>query len=211
MVPCARVLELAAGRCRPRRLATPGWRPCNRALPLPARPPGCTVRATGPRLILFSCPIALGGHSGVCVLAVRWGGFRSPPSRRGNCDCRRCGGLPVERVPWLATIYFCKVEQWGGGGEEGGASCAWVCAWSMAELPASSHLPLPRSTCVPGPVATFGSGCFLCTALVTRSTTTCGDCCGRFPEALCLPPSLSLFLTVPAPARPTPHPPPLAT
>lgn len=44
-------------------------------------------------------------------------------------------------------------------------------------------------------------------ALVTLSSSTCGDCRGRLPGALCLSPSLSLFLTVPTPARPTPHPP----
>lgn len=86
--------------------------------------------------------------------------------------------------------------------------------WSMEVAP--SHLPSPRRTCVPGPLATFGSGCFLCFVGPCDSLgtcTCCGVCRGRLPWGLCLPLSLSLFTTVPgAPCSPnSPLPPPLLT
>lgn len=216
LVPWDRVLCVAC-RQLPRSAATGGAPPGNHAIVVRStpRPRGFrTVRAAGPRLILF-------------LVSPRWAATRrpacsplgegvSPLSRCRNCGCRRCRGLPpVERAHGLAaprgtcTAASTAIYVRGGGG---GAGERLVDGGT-----ASSHLPLPRSTCVPGLPTTFGSGCFSvggpCDSLGT--CTYRGDCSGRLSwgsASRSLYPGYPLGLAHPAPATPrlppsllTPH------
>lgn len=143
---------------------------------------------------------------GCRVRGVGGGGCR----RRTVGDDRRQGGAAWGLPPLQGG------RRQGGaaseGGEEEGASCAWVCAWSMEELPASSHLPLPRSTNVPDPVATFDSGCFFLMYGPCDSELEYLRRLSRQTSWGSVPVALSILVPHRAYSRQThPPPPPLAT
>lgn len=179
------------GSCRPRQVAPLlTTMQCNRGLPL-SRRRGCRTVGGGARLILFSRLPLAGGHSVVCVPSAEGEG---PPPRPGAgivAAAVVAGSHPLSVCPRACRpdrhlhrrlhLYLFVRER------------GWVCL--VDEGAASSHLPSPRCTCVPGPPATCDSGCFLVLALAipwARGPAAATASAG-FPGAL--PAALSTFFT----------------
>lgn len=189
LVPWDRVLCVAC-RQLPRSAATGGAPPGNHAIVVRStpRPRGFrTVRAAGPRLILF-------------LVSPRWAATRrpacsplgegvSPLSRCRNCGCRRCRGLPpVERAHGLAaprgtcTAASTAIYVRGGGGGLGSA-------WSMEEPHPLTYL-YRVARVFPACRRRLVAVVFLLVALVTpwarvpTAATAVADCRGALPAAL---------------------------